>query len=96
MRRYVLKSEMYSDDIREYDNLDEVRKYVVSFYPAKVKEVYVFSAKGKQYGNVLFNDKGVAFWYTPAVTRQINKDGTLGRIVAKYDSNTKEWHPFGL
>ena len=96
MRKYILKSEMYSDDIREFDNLDEVRKYVSTFYPAKVKEVYVFSLKGKQYGNVLFNEKGASFWYTPTVTRFINKDGSLGEIVAKYDSKKKEWHPFGL
>ena len=96
MRRYVMRSKTYSDDWRSFNNLDEVRKYVSSFYPAKVGEVYVFSANGKQYGNVLFNGKGLTFWFTPSVTYLINKDGSLGQIVAKYDKKKKEWHPFGL
>lgn len=91
-----MRSKMYSDDYRQFNNLDEVRRYVSSFYPAKVKEVYVFSANNKQYGNVLFNDHGLTFWFTPSVTRLINNDGTLGRVVAKFDKKKKEWHPFGL
>lgn len=96
MRRYVMRSKMYSDDWREFSNLDEVRRYVLNFYPAKVQEVYVLSANGKQYGNVLFNSNGMTFWFTPSVTRIINKDGSLGVVVAKYDTKKKEWHPFGL
>lgn len=96
MRNYQIKSKSYATDYRSFENLDDVRRYIIGFYPAKEKEIYVFSGKGKQYGNVLFNDKGLAFWYTPSVTYLINKNGTLGQIVAKYDKKKKEWHPFGL
>ena len=63
MKHYILKSSKYSDDGIDKNNLDEVRKYIIRFYPATVKEVVVLSKNHKQYGNVLFNQKGQAFWY---------------------------------
>ena len=55
MKHYILKSSKYSDDGIDKNNLDEVRKYIIRFYPATVKEVVVLSKNHKQYGNVLFN-----------------------------------------
>ena len=97
MRNYIIRSKMYSSESREAENLDEIRKYVKNWYPAKVKEVYVFSKNGKQYGNVLFSDKGKAYWYNTKGLFFIKEDGSLGkRIDVSRYAPKYEPHPFGL
>lgn len=81
MREYVIKSEKYSTERIEKPNLDSVRKYVVNFYPSTAKEVNVLSKQGKQYGNVLFNNKGAAFWYTSKRLYVLHNNGKLGQEI---------------
>lgn len=78
MKHYILKSSKYSDDGIDKNNLDEVRRYIIRFYPATVKEVVVLSKNHKQYGNVLFNQKGQAFWYNVKSLHVIKSNGKLG------------------
>ena len=91
MKKYIIRSKMYSDDPREFNNLDEVRRYIKKWYPEKVGEVYVFSKTNRQYGNVLFNGKGSAFWFTPRETFYIRSDGSLGKKVAVFDKKINGW-----
>lgn len=81
MREYIIKSEKYSTERIEKPDLNNVRKYIVRFYPSTAKEVMVFSKSGKQYGNVLFNGKGAAFWYTTKKLYLIKNNGILGQEI---------------
>lgn len=81
MREYIIKSEKYSTEKIDKPNLDSVRKYIINYYPSTVKEVSVQSKQGKQYGNVLFNNKGAAFWYTSKKLYVLKNNGNIGQEI---------------